>query len=237
MKKPKTPAAVDDATKNPKTPAVQNTPRAGFSDVDDSGTGSPIKGTKLKFTNDAKWITGTEDVIKPDREFIVISLKRTVQKWVNELPVETIELGEAEGWPDLEQWNDDAPRSEWVVKFGKDTGPWQKCWFAYLLDPKTYEGFTFPTGTAGGAKALSTLKETTGRTRMLQGAQNIFPIVTLADVPMPTQYGTRQRPHFVIKGWQTLGAPAAPPALAKPADAADKKPADKNADINGEINY
>jgi hypothetical protein len=216
----------DDATNSTKTPTVPEAPRDGFNDVDDSGTGSLIKGTKIKFTNGAEWIDDTGDIIKPDREFIVIGLKRACQKWLDDLPAETVELGEHESWPDLEQWNEDSPPAEWTTKFGKDQGPWQRCWFAYLLDPKASTGFTWPAGTVGGFRALSELTEATRRARMLQGA-GVYPIVTLADRHMNTQYGGRQRPHFVVRGWQVFGAPEASPAL--------DKPADKNEDMNDEI--
>jgi hypothetical protein len=217
----------DDRCNDPPT----TPPRAdGFNDIDSDGTGgSIIKGTKLKFTNAAEWIDDNGAVIKPDREFIVIGMVRASQKWLDDVPIETIILGPNDRFPDVEEMNEACPRSEWCVKFGKDTGPWQRCWFAYLLDPKTMAGFTWPAGTIGGFRALSTLKEATIRARMLQGA-NVFPVVTLTDVPMRTQYGVRQRPHFVIRGFHAIGGPE-PPALAKPAAA------DKNADINDEIKY
>jgi hypothetical protein len=217
-------------------------PRDGFSDIDDSGSGSFIRGTKLKFSNAAEWITGTGEVIGPERVLIVVEMKRAVQKWVNELPAETVELGENESWPDIEQWNEDSPPSEWTVKFGKDTGPWQRCWFAYLLCPNSMEGFTWPAGTVGGFKALSELKKATIRARMLRGG-NLCPIVTLTDRFMNTQYGGRQAPHFIVKGFQEIGR-AEPPALpssgapASLASPAAKPAADKNADMGGDkIDY
>jgi hypothetical protein len=212
-----------DSTNN-NLPAAQASAQDGFNDVTDNGAGSLIKGCKLKFTKDSEWVDDTGEAIPATREFIVIGMKRSAQKWINDLPVETIELGELEHWPDLDHWNADAPPSEWVTKFGKDQGPWQRCWFAYLLDPKTLTGFTWPTGTVGGFRALDELKEATRRARMIQGP-SVFPIITLADKHMNTQYGGRQRPHFVVKGWHTFGAPEAP-ALAKPAD--------KNADMGGD---
>jgi hypothetical protein len=230
----------------PKPPAVPSGPRDGFSDISDND--SYIKGTKVRFTNDWQWVTDRDEVLAADREFLVIGLKRTVQKWVpGAAKPEVVELGETERWPDLDQWNEDAPASEWSVKFGKDTGPWQRCCFAYLLDPKTFEGFTFLTPSWGGKKAVDELRESTRRRRLVTGQSNSFPVVTLSDVFAPNDYGGRQRPFFVLKDWKTLGGPAAPsaPALAKPADnppdkpanAADKKPADKNADLNDEIPY
>lgn len=176
----------------------------GFDGVDDGGARSIIRGVKLKFTNSAEWVDEAGEVIVPEREFLVVELAKVVQKWLDAMPVETRVLAPAEYFPDLEILNAEAPQSEWRDAFGKKVGPWQNSIVAYLLDPKTMEGFTWPTSTAGGFRAIDELKGHVRRARMLQGA-NVYPVVTLADTHMRTQFGGRQRPQFKVKRFVVLG--------------------------------
>jgi hypothetical protein len=179
----------------------------GFDDFDDRAPKSIIRGIKLKFTNNAEWLTATGEVIAPDREFLVIEIIRVTQKWVDGMAAETRILAPDEPFPDIEQWNAEAPRSEWREAFGRSVGPWQNSYVVYLLDPRTMAGFTFPTSTSGGFRAIQELKDSTRRARMLRGA-NVFPLVTLDDVFMPTQFGGRRRPCFKIKKFVALGGAA-----------------------------
>jgi hypothetical protein len=172
----------------------------GFDDYDDVSN-SIIKGTKVKFTNDAKWLdTVTGEVIQPGREFLIVEIIRVGQKWISGLPAETRVLLPDEGWPNLERLNEEAPRNEWREAFGRKVGPWQRAYVVYMMDPRTYDGFSYPTSTAGGFRAVSELKGATQRARMLRGP-NVYPLVTLIDVFMKTQFGGRQRPCFKIEDY------------------------------------
>jgi hypothetical protein len=180
---------------------------------------SIIRGTKIKFTNNAEWITGDGELIASDREFIVMRTIKVSQKWVNGLPEETRLLQPGEPWPDTEKLNAEAPKSEWREAFGKKLGPWENARAVYLFCPRTYAGFTFPTSSTGGDRAVRELAECMQRAQMVQGP-SFFPLVTLTDVHMPTQFGGRQRPHFVIKKFVQLGTPNAGAPLPAPQAAA-----------------
>ena len=194
-----------------------------YRDDDDGGATRLIKGTKLKFTNDSEWEDNDDNVIGADHEFIVIELVRAVQKWIDQRPVETRVMPPLEGFPDIDELNEAAPREEWTDKFGKEVGPWQKCWAIYLLDPKTMRFYTFPTDTVGGHQAVRDLREATGMARRMYG-DDVYPRVHLSDTFMPTSYGGRQRPDFKIIKFETLGgsektklsAPEQKPVLSAP---------------------
>jgi hypothetical protein len=196
-------------TTNGNRPASTKVSDDGFDAVDDGGTRSIIRGMKLKFENSAKWIDTAGDVISPEREFLVVELTKGSQKWLDNMPAETRILSPREHFPDLERLNAEAPETEWREKFGKKTGPWQNFIAVYLFDPKTLEAFTWPTSTAGGFRAVSELKERVRHARMMQG-DNIFPVVTLSDTHMKTQFGGRQRPAFKVLRFITIGGTQRP---------------------------
>jgi hypothetical protein len=168
----------------------------GFDDYDD-GFNSIIRGTRLKFTNTSEWLTKDGEAIPPDRELLVIKTIRVVQKWVGGKP-ETHILAKDEPFPDVKQLNDAAPPHEWREVFGQKKGPCENAFVVYLLDPKAMRAFTFVTATTGGFRAVRELKEQIRIARKLQDP-NLFPLVTLTNAFMPTQYGGRQRPHFEVK--------------------------------------
>ena len=194
------------AVSAPPAPAAKRSD--GFDDDDGVGM-SIIRGEKLKFTNAGTWVDENGDPIAKDREFLVVELMKVSQKWIDGKPVETRILSSGEYFPDIEKLNAEAPRSEWREAFGKMVGPWQNSFVLYLLDPETMQGFTFPTSTAGGFRAVFELKDDVHRARMLQG-DNVYPVVTLADTHMKTQYGPRQRPAFKIVRFVPIGGQARP---------------------------
>jgi hypothetical protein len=194
------------AVSAPPAPAAKRSD--GFDDDDGVGM-SIIRGEKLKFTNAGTWVDENGDPIAKDREFLVVEVMKVRQKWIDGKPVETHILGSGEYFPDIEKLNAEAPRSEWREVFGKMAGPWQNSFVLYLLDPKPMRGFTFPTSTAGGFRAVFELKGDVHRARMLQG-DNVYPVVTLADTHMKTQYGGRQRPAFKIVRFVQIGGKARP---------------------------
>ena len=83
-------------------------------------------------------------------------------------------------------------------------GPWQGQHVLYLLDPKTMDKYSFPTGTTGGRIAVRDLRDKTMWMRRLRGP-NVYAVITLADMFMNTKYGGRQRPSFKIVRWVRLG--------------------------------
>jgi hypothetical protein len=164
-----------------------------------------IQGTLVKFTNEAQWVTRDGDELPADLEPVVVDVGRVVQKWQDQAPVKTIILEPHQKFPDIEEMNDNTPRDEWVEgPDGKLRGPWQAQHILYLLDLKTMDKFTFPTGTAGGRIAVRDLRDKIVWCRKYRGA-NTYPVITLSDVFFPTRFGGRQRPHFKIVRWIRLG--------------------------------
>jgi hypothetical protein len=50
--------------------------------------------------------------------------------------------------------------------------------------------------------------------------ENVFAVVQLHDVFMPTRFGGRQRPHFEVRRWVCFGAGGEPLAVTGPTDKA-----------------
>jgi hypothetical protein len=164
-----------------------------------------IQGTLIKFTNEGKWVTRDGEELPADLELVAVDVNRVVQKWQDQQPVETIILEPHQKFPDIEEMNEKVPRKEWVEgPDGKPRGPWQAQHILYLLDPKTMDKYTYPTGTTGGKIAIRDLRDKLVWMRRLRGP-NVYPVVTLSDTFFPNRFGGRQPPHFVIKRWVSLG--------------------------------
>jgi hypothetical protein len=201
----------DDEVKHEKLPTAADAPRIdGFEGYEDSveggeeqTSGRVIQGALMKFTNEATWITGDEE-LSVELELIVIDVGRVVQKWQDGTPTETIILAPGQKFPDINKLNETVPKKEWEDgPDGKPRGPWQAQHVVYLLNPQDMTRYTWPTGTTGGAICVRDLVDRTKWMRRFRG-QNVFPIVTLADVFMNTRFGGRQRPHFDIVRWVTF---------------------------------
>jgi hypothetical protein len=124
--------------------------------------GGVIKGTAIRFTNEATWTDRNEEELPQDLELVAVDVARVVQKWIDQLPVETRFLEPGEKFPDIEELNQIAPRNEWSDgPDGKQRGPWQAQYVLYLLDLETMSRFTFPTGTVGGQIAVRELVDKT----------------------------------------------------------------------------
>jgi hypothetical protein len=206
-----------------------------------------IQGTLIKFTNEAKWVTRDGEELPADLELIAYNVGRLVQKWWDGQPVETIILQPHQKFPDIEEMNEKTPREEWVEdQNGNMVGPWQAQHALYLLDPKTMDKYTFPTGTVGGRIAIRELRDKIMWWRRLRGS-NVYIVITLADTFMNTKWGGRQRPHFKIARPVRLGgeggevealpppAPPAPPAGAKQQLDQFAKPAEKPVTTQAEL--
>jgi hypothetical protein len=199
---------------------------------------SVIQGTLVRFTNDFVWMTNDDDELPSTLELIGIDVLRVVQKWgVDGKPAGAATvLAPGQRFPNVEKMNEEAPRSEWVEKFGKMVGPYQRQHVCYLLDPATLNRFTFPTSSTGGTIAVSELVDRVKWMRRFRGA-HIYPVVTLAAKHMNTAYGGRERPHFIIKRWVNLddsGNLLSPPADPTSGDTGaenDPAGADKKKDV------
>jgi hypothetical protein len=165
-----------------------------------------IQGSLVKFSNEATWVTRDGDELPADLELVAVDVGRVVQKWQDDRPVETIVLQPHQKFPDIEEMNEKVPKKEWVEgPDGNMRGPWQAQHILYLLDPKTMDRYTFPTGTTGGRIAVRDLRDKTIWMRRLRGP-NAYAVVLLSDTFMNTKWGGRQRPHFKIVRWVGLGS-------------------------------
>ena len=181
---------------------------AGYEDQtegsDQQQTTNVIQGSVLKFTNEASWVTRDGEELSPDLELVPIDVNRVTQKWLNKQRVETIVLEPGQKFPDLEELNNQTPRSEWSDgPDGNPRGPWQNQQILYLLNLKTMTRYSFPTGTVGGGIAIRELVDQIKLMRKFRWPQ-VYPLVTLSDKFMNTKFGGRQRPHFLVKRWIDL---------------------------------
>jgi hypothetical protein len=175
-------------------------------------TNQVIKGKLLKFTNEM-WVTRDGEEISAHLELVAVDVRRIVQKWKDQVPVEIIRLEPGQKFPDIEKLNAETPQEDWIEgPDGKLCGPWQAQYIVDLLNPATMDQFSFPTGTIGGRICVRDLVVRTQWKRKVSG-DNVYPVVTLSDTFMNTKFGGRQRPHFLIKRWTAL----APAATATPA--------------------
>jgi hypothetical protein len=193
----------------------------GFEDAGE-GFNSPenrlIQGDLVKFTTQATWVTRSGAELSGNLEFVAVNVIRVVQKWADGQRIETRVLRPGEKLPNLEELNAAVPQSEWREgPDGKLRGPWEAEFLVYLLNPDTAERFSFATGTIGGGIAVRDLISRVSWKRKFC-AEQVYAVVSLSAVPWKTRYGTRLRPHFVIKRWKGLSSdgalpPTEPPAL------------------------
>lgn len=226
--------------------------RDGFDDTEDGVEGADeqqydgrvIQGEKLKFSNDFVWLTPDDEEFPTDRELCVIDTQRVVQKWIDQVPVETMFVLLRSKWPDVDKLNAACPKTEWRKDFNNNlVGPWQRSRVVYFIDLKTMEKFTWPSSTTGADICVREFRDKVAMMRKLRGAR-VFAIVTLSDRFMNTKFGGRQRPDLKIARWIMMGpdgqvlpaptAPALPPATGVKAQldnfAEKDKPADSDKD-------
>jgi hypothetical protein len=187
----------------------------GFSEYDDrvEGDNRPqggaiVQGTMLKFSMEGDWLTSDGEEVSSKLELIAAEVIRIAQKWVDQKPVETIFVAPGERFPNIDEMNGRAPRSEWREDLnGVPRGPWQKQTVVYFVDPVTLDRYSFPTSTIGGFIAV---RELADKIRwMRRHRPHAGPVVTLSDAHMNTRFGGRQRPHFNVVRWIELGGEGA----------------------------
>jgi hypothetical protein len=166
---------------------------------------SVIRGTLIKFTNEAKWVS-RDGELPAGLELLVVEILRVVTKWgPDQKPLETRILRPDEKFPDIDALNEGCPQSEWVQGPDKKLhGPYQKQYVGYLLDLNTMQQYSYPTSTAGGGIAVRGLRDQTKWMRKLRG-RVVYPTVKLGHTFMKTGFGGRQRPDLVVQRWVTFG--------------------------------
>jgi hypothetical protein len=188
-------------------------PGDGFYDADD---GRLVRGglKKCDVTQQIPWrkYDGSAD----DATYLVAQTLSAVQRWQNQRPVETVIETPEQPLPrrthehdELDDWNGQIPRREWEAgPGGEPRGPWQRSHFAYLVNPETFEQFTFVGGSIGAEIAIRELRKQTVLKRRLSRT-SAFPLVKLKTMPFKTAFGLKARPYFEIVGWANDSEPAA----------------------------
>jgi hypothetical protein len=213
---------------------VPETVLDGFDiDADESQSRRVIQGVRVAFTNDFEWVDNNDETISRDRELIMVDRTRVLQKWIDQMPVETRFLEPDEKWPDVKAMNDAAPKSEWREgPDGKLQGPWSCQWIIYLVDPLTLDKFTYPTNTTGGHIAVGDISDRIKNMRRFRG-EHVYPVITLSDAFMNTRFGGRQRPHFQIRRWIKHGGEGGQvEALPPPTPSPQQAPAQSELPLN-----
>ena len=188
-----------------------------------------IKGTKIKFSNNAIWLR-RDDTELPDIELIPVFILRVVQTWGKDnRPIEekTIILEPHQKFPDIEKMNEKVPRKDWVEDYnGNLVGPIQGSHVVYFIHLATMEQYTFiaPITTIGSVLATSDLRDKIVWMRKVRcppgTPQNVYPTIKLDKTWMKTRHpgGGRWRPHFQIlpDRWVRFGSESTGMALPSP---------------------
>jgi hypothetical protein len=198
--------------------------RGGDDGGDSGGSGSGFPGAiKLKFDiHTAKWIDANGNEV---HSAVALDVVNRVQKWGPEggPPLETTTLAPGEKWPDIFAMNEACKcsdkackgktcqgngtcKGEWYEKFGKMVGPYQGEHVVRFVDPDTMAAYWWPspTSTVGACICVRQLIEQTVLKRKFTGLP-CYAQVEFAHTFMPTQYGGRERPHLLIKGFGVFG--------------------------------
>src|SRR5262245_54118617 len=167
--------------------------------------------------------------LPPKRRYVPCYVLRVEQRWPpagEGGPPKSHVLAAGEKFRNVEKLNAETPKSEWCNgPDGKPKGPYENVLVVYLVDPTTWERATFVASTVGARRAVRDLCRQVELARKFR-VSRVYAVVELADTHMPTQYGGRQRPHFVIVGWWKFGdegeglLPAPSPEVLPAADAA-----------------
>jgi hypothetical protein len=183
----------------------------GFDDTDIDDR--LIQGTIIRCV-DGVWSARDETVLSRGTRLVVLNTAEALQRWENQRPVETIVKQPGQPLPDADELNAKIPKKRWEKGLdGQLRAPWVKQHIAYLLDPKDAAVFTFVNSTVGARIAVERLKDRVKMMRALRG-ERVVPIVELGSKPMPTGFGTKQRPDFIVHEWRNLGGPQAVSVLA-----------------------
>jgi hypothetical protein len=175
-------------------------------DGEEEYSSGAIVGTRIKFTNEATWVTHPDNKPLPVDALTIWDIQRVIQKWPVDdgPPIEERFLEPGEKVPSIKALNEAAPKEEWREGPNGLQGPWQFQRLIYFIDPNTMTRYTWANGTTGGAICCKDAVDRTRWMRRWKGVK-VYPEVAFSHVFMPTKYGGRQRPHFIFKRWITFG--------------------------------
>jgi hypothetical protein len=163
----------------------------------------------LKFV-DGHFVTREGEEIGPDKELIVLGLKKVVQKFVGRKLLDTIIVPDGESVPNLKEMNDAAPREEWGVDLNNNpVGPYTLVLVLKLINGLTLDRFAFITNSVGGSIAIGDLSDKTRIMRRFR-APNVSAVVSLGVTTFRTTFGPKKRPDFRIVRWTRLSPDVLP---------------------------
>jgi hypothetical protein len=163
----------------------------------------------LKFV-DGCFVTREGEEIGPDKELVVLGLKKVVQKFVDHKLLDTVVVPDSEKVPNLKEMNDAAPREEWGVDLNNNpVGPYKLVLMLKLINAATLDLFAFVTNSVGGSIAIGDLCDKCKIMRRFRGP-NVSPVVSLGVTTFPTHFGPKKRPDFRSVRWLTLSADVLP---------------------------
>jgi len=166
----------------------------------------------LKFDTD-HFITREGEVIRPERELIVLGLKKMVQKFINKQLVDTITVPDGQKAPNVETMNEDAPKEEWGTGLdGQPAGPYTLVLVLKLLDATTMDAFAFITKSKGGCIAVGDLSDKTKIMRRFRGPVSPVVSCSVTNFPIKRLNIVRKRPNFRVLRWITLDGGKLPPS-------------------------
>jgi hypothetical protein len=197
----------EDAERDRAVNAVAPIPENGFDST--APNDRLIQGDILRAV-DGKWSVRNESALPA--HLLALGTTRALQRWEKNLPAETIIKQAGKPLPDVDELNSKIPQATWEKGLNGPRPPWQLQYVAHLLDPTTAAMYTYLNSTRGAQIAVERLESKVRTMRALRGS-NVLPVVTLGSAPMPTQFGQKLRPEFVITGWRDLGGTTEPRAL------------------------
>src|SRR5262249_37838105 len=163
-----------------------------------------IQGEILKFV-DGIWSIRGGGEIPPGTVLLAIGTTEALQCWKDQRVLDTVRKTPDEPLPDIDQLNEQIPKSEWEAGLnGEPKPPWAHVFVAYLVNPRDGALYTFLNSTFGAMRAVKDLEQRVEWMRAMRG-ERVSPLVTLASKLMQTKYGKKMRPHFEIGGWRELG--------------------------------
>jgi len=200
-----------------------------FNHLDDDRV---VQGVILRCV-DGHW--SCTDDSDPPAQFVVLDTSEALQRWEDQMPVETIRKTADEPLPDVAELNAAIPQDEWEDGIdGTPRPPWQHQFVAYLLDPKDASIYTYLNSTTGARIAVERLQSRMRWMQALRGV-GVKPIVTLGSRPMKTKFGKKERPEFVIEKWVALDGNGGA-AVETPQLTAVKEPT-RQEDLKDEIRF
>jgi hypothetical protein len=190
-----------------------------------------VKGTLLGWTDAKHW--RDRDGLPPPVQLLVVGVTTALQRWRDGKP----EVIRDKPLPSEDDLNAAIPLNEWETGVdGRPHPPWSHVVVVYFVDQVKGGVFTFISATKGAHIAYDNLQEAVSTMRRLRGDNKVVPLVTLAERPMKTQFGSKSRPHFEIAGWKATGAAAVPAGPALEA-MGDVKPVTMAETVEEEIPY